>query len=82
MYARDMHDSVRDMLVRGVAAARVGDGDEARFYLEWVLRCGNAGQEGETEAWMWLSRISKDLRKSATAWNRRWPSTLSTRAAA
>ncbi|MDY0020493.1 MAG: hypothetical protein RBT47_10865 [Anaerolineae bacterium] len=60
MYARDMHDSVRDMLVRGVAAARVGDGDEARFYLEWVLRCGNAGQEGETEAWMWLSRISKD----------------------
>lgn len=52
-----MSDSVRDLLVRGVAAAKYNDKDEARYYLEWVLRRSDADPEQQAEAWLWLSQV-------------------------
>ena len=52
-------DSIRDLLVRGVAAAKGGSKDEARFFLEWVLRAG-ASEDEKTEAYWWLSQVSED----------------------
>lgn len=52
-------DSVRDLLVRGIAAAKDGAGDEARRYLEWALRLDPTQQQC-IEARLWLSRISDD----------------------
>ena len=54
-----MTESVRDLLVRGIAAAKAGDLAEARFYLEWVLRL-NPAQYQKVDAWFWLSEISLD----------------------
>ena len=59
MHSDRMSDSARDLLVRGVAAAKAGDADEARFYLEWVLRT-EASAEQKAKAWLWLSQISDD----------------------
>jgi predicted RNA-binding Zn-ribbon protein involved in translation (DUF1610 family) len=58
-----MSESVRQLLVRGVAAAKTGqarDTEEARFYLEWVLRNSDATSEQKTTAWLWLSQIESD----------------------
>jgi DNA-directed RNA polymerase subunit RPC12/RpoP len=52
-------DSARDLLVRGVAAAKAGSVQEARFYLEWVLRT-DGGRDLFRDAWWWLSQISDD----------------------
>lgn len=54
-----MSDSVRDLLVRGVAAAKVGEKAEARYYLNWALRLDPTAEQCIT-AWLWLSRISDD----------------------
>jgi predicted RNA-binding Zn-ribbon protein involved in translation (DUF1610 family) len=54
-----MSDSARDLLVRGIAAAKAKDNDEARFYLEWVLRT-DADRQEKIDAWLWLSQISDD----------------------
>jgi len=54
-----MSDSVRDLLVRGVAAAKASDKDEARFYLEWALRL-DPSTDQTVEACFWLSEISDD----------------------
>ena len=60
-----MSESVRDLLVRGIAAAKSkesGTGSskgEARHYLEWVLRL-DASLDQQIEAWYWLSEISED----------------------
>src|SRR5436305_9669065 len=54
-----MSDEARDLLVYGVSAAIADDRDEARFYLEWVLRI-DADIEQETQAWYYLSRITGD----------------------
>ncbi len=54
-----MSESTADLLVRGTAAARVGEEKEARFFLEWMLSL-EADLEQKIEAWYWLSRISKD----------------------
>ena len=51
--------NVYDLLVRGKAAAKAGDREEAEFYLEWVLRT-DANDEQKMEAWLWLSEISDD----------------------
>ncbi|MCI0395427.1 MAG: hypothetical protein L0332_33375 [Chloroflexi bacterium] len=51
--------NVRYLLTRGVAAAKAGDTDEARFYLNWVLRTEASGQE-EIEACFWLSEIAEE----------------------
>jgi DNA-directed RNA polymerase subunit RPC12/RpoP len=61
-----MSESVRQLLVRGVAAAKTGqarDKEEARFYLEWVLRTGDATTDQKSTAWLWLSQIEDDLKK-------------------
>jgi DNA-directed RNA polymerase subunit RPC12/RpoP len=54
-----MSDGVRDLLVRGIAAAKAKSIDEARFYLERVLRT-DATVEQRIKAWLWLSEISDD----------------------
>jgi hypothetical protein len=54
------------LLVRGVAAAKTGqarDKEEARFYLEWVLRSEDATSDQKASAWLWLSQIEEDPRK-------------------
>jgi DNA-directed RNA polymerase subunit RPC12/RpoP len=61
-----MSESVRQMLVRGVAAAKTRqarDTQEARFYLEWVLRSGDAESDQKTTAWLWLSEVEDDPNK-------------------
>ncbi len=54
-----MSESTRDLVIRGVAAAKIGDVREARFYLEWVLRLDPPIQE-KLDALYWLSEISTD----------------------
>ena len=49
-----MSDGARDLLVRGIAAAKAGDRAEARHYLEWALRQQPSGEQ-ELEAKLWLS---------------------------
>jgi DNA-directed RNA polymerase subunit RPC12/RpoP len=61
-----MSESVREMLVRGVAAAKTRqprDKEEARFYLEWVLRSGDAESDQKTSAWLWLSEVEDDPKR-------------------
>lgn len=53
---------VRDLLVRGVGAAKAGDTEEARFYLEWVLIAG-ANEDQMMEAWLWLAEVSEGPEK-------------------
>ncbi len=55
-----MSDSVRDLLVRGIAAAKDGANDEARRYLEWALRLDSTLQQC-IKARLWLSRITDDM---------------------
>ncbi len=61
-----MSESVRERLVRGMAAAKTGqarDKEEARFYLEWVLRSDDATSDQKASAWLWLSQIEDDPKK-------------------
>jgi uncharacterized CHY-type Zn-finger protein len=55
-----MSDSTRDLLVRGIAAAKAGDKKEAFFYLEWALRLEPPLHQ-KIDAWYWLSEVSTDL---------------------
>ncbi len=52
-------DSARDLLTRGIAAAKAGSKEEANFYLEWVLRTEGV-PDVHLEAWWWLSQVSDD----------------------
>jgi len=54
-----MSDEARDLLVHGIAAANANDREEARFYLEWVLRI-DGDLDQESEAWYYLSKITDD----------------------
>jgi hypothetical protein len=54
-----MSDGARDLLVRGIAAAKAEEKDQARFYLEWVLRT-DADRQQKIKAWLWLSEVSDD----------------------
>jgi DNA-directed RNA polymerase subunit RPC12/RpoP len=54
-----MSESARDLLVRGVAAAKAGEAQEARFFLEWVLR-SEPTDDQRIEACLWLSDLSQD----------------------
>jgi DNA-directed RNA polymerase subunit RPC12/RpoP len=54
-----MSEGARDLLNRGIAAAKVKDKDEARFHLEWVLRT-DANRQQKAQAWLWLSEIADD----------------------
>ncbi len=53
-----MSDEVRDLLVRGVAAAKANEKDQARFYLEWVLRREDKDPEQAVDALLWLSQLA------------------------
>jgi uncharacterized CHY-type Zn-finger protein len=53
------NDNTRDLLVRGIAAAKSGDKNEARFYLEWLLRL-NPPLLQRIDAWFWLSEVQTD----------------------
>jgi len=55
-----MSDAVRDLLTRGVAAAKAGEKKEARFYLEWVIRREDAEGSQRAQAYLWLSEVSDD----------------------
>ena len=57
-----MSDSVRDLLTRGVAAAKANDKEEAQFYLEWVLRSGPTHAQ-RIRAWEWLAQVTDDPQK-------------------
>ena len=50
-------DSTRDLLVRGIAAAKANSESEARFFLEWVLRVYPSKVE-KIEALYWLSTLA------------------------
>ena len=54
-----MSDTTRDLLVRGIAAAKSGDAKETIFYLEWLLRL-EPSMEERKEAWFWLSKMTSD----------------------
>ena len=60
------NEDTRSLLVRGVAAAKTNDPrdkQEARFYLEWVLRLDDATTDQKAEAWLWLSQVEEDVAK-------------------
>jgi len=54
-----MSDSASDLLARGIGAAKAREKDEARFYLEWVLRT-DSDRDQKIKAWLALSEISDD----------------------
>lgn len=55
-----MSDSARDLLTRGIAAAKANEPVQARRYLEWMLSQMDASEEQRVEAWYWLSEVSSD----------------------
>jgi tetratricopeptide (TPR) repeat protein len=57
-----MSDSTRILLVQGKAAAKAGDVDEAKMYLEWVLRSMPANDQ-KIEAWYWLAEIESNVKQ-------------------
>ena len=59
---QQQHSNVRDLLTRGVAAAKAGEKKEAHFYLEWVLIAG-ATEDQAIEAWLWLAHVSEGHEK-------------------
>jgi DNA-directed RNA polymerase subunit RPC12/RpoP len=52
-----MNEEAEDILVRGVAAAKNKEPEEARHYLEWALRL-DPDPDQIQEAWYWLSEVS------------------------
>jgi len=54
-----MSETTRDLLTRGIAAAKDGAKEEARFFLEWALRLDPPPAQC-VKAWWWLSEISDD----------------------
>jgi len=53
------NDHIRDLLVRGVAAAKAKETNEARFYLKWLLEMQPA-PDLRVEALIWLAELSAD----------------------
>lgn len=50
-------DNTRDLLVRGMAAAKAGLKGEARFFLDWLLRL-DPPKDQKNEALYWLSSLA------------------------
>lgn len=61
-----MSDNARELLIYGVAAAKANSRDEARNYLEWVLRT-DADFDQQAEAWYWLSTITDNPKEKRDA---------------
>ena len=60
MVAQTRRDgNLRDLVVRGIAAAKHKEMDEARFYLAKALRNG-VSDNLESRAWLWLSETYTD----------------------
>jgi len=57
-----MSDSARSLLVRGIAAAKAKDVDEARFFLEWLILT-ECTYEQRADALFWLSEISENIQQ-------------------
>lgn len=57
-----MDTGLRELMVRGIAAAKAGDKDEARYYLEWALR-RDPDDEQEIEIYLWLSDVYEEKAK-------------------
>jgi hypothetical protein len=55
-----MSDSVRDLLIRGIAAAKGNSKQEAKFYLEWVTRLPDASRDELNEAFRYLALMADD----------------------
>jgi predicted RNA-binding Zn-ribbon protein involved in translation (DUF1610 family) len=55
-----MDEGTYDLLSRGRAAAKAGDPQEARFFLEWLLRIAPESSADRSEALYWLSEIASD----------------------
>jgi len=53
-----MSDSTRDLLVHGIAAAKANSKNEARYFLEWLLREEDAEDDERDQARHWLAQIS------------------------
>jgi DNA-directed RNA polymerase subunit RPC12/RpoP len=54
-----MPEDVRSLFVRGIAAAKAGEIDEAKKYFEWLLR-RTASAEMEIDAQLWLAEFEQD----------------------
>jgi len=54
-----VQDSLRDLLTRGIAAAKAGQAEEARFFLDWLLR-SEPPMADLLEAWYWLAEVNSD----------------------
>jgi DNA-directed RNA polymerase subunit RPC12/RpoP len=52
-----MNDDAQDILVRGIAAAKAREPEEAQRYLEWALRLEPDPDQAQ-EAWYWLSQVT------------------------
>jgi DNA-directed RNA polymerase subunit RPC12/RpoP len=57
-----MSERVRDLLVRGIAAARGQSKQEAKFYLEWVTNAPDADHAQLCQAYLGLAEISDDAK--------------------
>jgi DNA-directed RNA polymerase subunit RPC12/RpoP len=57
-----MSDRARQLLTQGVAAAKANDKEEAKFYLEWVLRTDSTRAQ-KIRAWEYLAQITDDPKK-------------------
>ncbi|MBI5566756.1 MAG: hypothetical protein HY870_17785 [Chloroflexi bacterium] len=58
-----MSETVREFLVRGIAAAKTNDPkdkDEARYYLNRAINAEDAEFDQRAKAWLWLSQIEDD----------------------
>ena len=60
-----MSDDAEDILVRGIAAAKAKEPEEARHYLEWALRL-DPDPDQTQEAWYWLSQMSTNPSEKRT----------------
>lgn len=54
-----MNENIRGLLIRGIAAAKASQFEEARFYLEWFLR-RDPPAAMRVEASLWMAEISQD----------------------
>ena len=57
-----MSDSSRSLLVRGIAAAKAKELDEARFFLEWLILT-ECTSEQRSDALFWLSELSEEIKQ-------------------
>jgi predicted RNA-binding Zn-ribbon protein involved in translation (DUF1610 family) len=50
----------RDLLVRGIAAAKANQADTAYYYLANVLKAADSADKERVSAWLWLSTLCEE----------------------